>query len=275
MAARKPLTPAQRAAATQRQALYRERQKITKANEARIAQGLKPKRIPKAIAPKRPATYRPPSARTKTVLGGRTVSEVTKRSAAHARYRASQEAAQRASDKAIEIRNNRASTLRLLPQARNKEENIFAPDEGKRKIGEQAEAAKIRKGSNNQRLQAVGRRLRRDAKEGSYDGVYELLETSRERIRFREATRRIAAISPQALAIYFHNEGGSGELTNALKAIRYPVDGGDADDGLKRLEQLAGALELADETYGEKAIAAMPEERRLELGADERGRLNL
>jgi hypothetical protein len=252
MAARKPLTPAQRAAATQRQALYRERQKLTKAG----------KRIPKAIAPKRPATYRPPS---KAGVRAKIVARVDARQAA----------AQRASNEKIAQINRQVETLRKLPQARNPKRNMKPAFEDERLAPRTAQASQIRKAARNQRIQTIGRGLKRDFKEGNFEGLEDVLETDRERQRYREATRRISAVSAQALAIYFHNEGGSGEFNVALKEIRYPVDGGDAGNGLKRLEDLAKAVEKADALYGDKAIAAMPEERRLELGADDGGRLNL
>lgn len=252
MAARKPLTPAQRAAATQRQALYRERQKFIKAS----------KPVPKAIAPKRPATYRPPS---KAGPQARKVAQVDAR----------QSAAQRASNAKIAQINRQVEVLRQLPQARNPKRNMRPAFEEERLAPRNAEAAKIRRSARNLQIQTIGRGLKRDFKEGDFEDIQDILETSHERARFKEATRRIAAVSAQALAIYFHNEGGSGEFNVALKEIRYPVDGGDAGSGLDRLEDLADAVELADRTYGESAIAQMDEGRRLELGADERGRLNL
>jgi hypothetical protein len=252
MAERKPLTPAQRAAATQRQALYRERQKLIKAK----------KPIPQAIAPKRPATYRPPA---KAGPKARKVAQVDAR----------QSAAQRASNAKIAQLNRQVEALRKLPQARNPQKNMKPAFEEERLAPRTAEAAKIRKAARNQQIQAIGKGLKRDFKRADFEGIQSVFETANERMRFREATARIAAVSAQALAIYFHNEGGSGEFNVALKEIRYPVDGGDAGSGLTRLEELADAIELADETYGEKAIAAMPIERRLELGADVNGRLNL
>jgi hypothetical protein len=235
MAARKPLTPAQRAAATQRQALYRERQKLIRTGQP----------IPKSIAPKRPATYRPP--RTKTSVTAKTIARVDAR----------QSAAQRASNRKAAEHNARAAELRKLPQARNPQRNIHTANDEPRSVARNAEAAKIRKAAANQRIQAVGRGLKRDFKNGDFEGLADALDTRAERQRFRELTRRIGAVSPQALAIYFHNEGGSGEFNVALKEIRYPVDGGDAGSGLDRLEDLARFVERAEELYGESAIGKL------------------
>lgn len=235
MAARKPLTPAQRAAATQRQALYRERQKLIRSGQP----------IPKAIAPKRPATYRPP--RTKTSVQAKTIARVDAR----------QSAAQRASDKKMAEFNARAARIRQLPQARNPDANIHTADDQPRSVARNAEAAKIRKNAANQRIQAVGRGLKRDFKNQDFGIELEKYLDRGERARFRELTQRIGAVSAQTLAIYFHNEGGSGEFNVALKEIMYPVDGGDAGSGLNRLEDLARFVERAEELYGESAIGKL------------------
>jgi hypothetical protein len=225
-------TPAEKAAHARRQALYRERQKLIKAKLP----------VPSHLAPKRPATYRPPALKTSV------------KQKAIARVDARQSAAQRASDAKTAAYNARAAKIRTLPQVHNPKRNIHAPDDEPREVTRQAEAAKIRKSAANQRIQTLGRGLKRDFKNGDFEGLEDVLDTEAERRRYRELTARIAAVSPQALAIYFHNEGGSSEFNIVIKEIRYPPDGGGAGDGLKRLKKLAKSVEKAERLYGETAI---------------------
>lgn len=226
----------QKALHAARQRAYRERQKLIRAAQP----------IPAHIAPKRAATYRPPT--------GKATEHTRKVAANNARVGA----AQRASEAATVQREIRAREIEKLPQVRNPKARIFVGREPARVVATGAnarDAAAIRRAATNQKIQAVGRGLQRAFRSSTVaedNGLYGL--DARDKARFEGLARRVASVSPQALAIYYHHEGGSGEFTNATKAIRYPVDGSDGEEGFARLEALVKSVETAEALYGEKAL---------------------
>lgn len=233
--------------------------------------------VPKALERQRPAAYRPPTAELKAILGGRTPAEGERRAKSHARYQAQTSAAERASARVQGERMARAQVIRQLPQARNVEGEIHAPNPLKRKVAKNADANEIRRKAASEKLQAAGRGLKRDfkAKPGTVYREAEGRLSKRQLVKFRGYIDRLAQLSPQSLAIYFHHEGGSGALDSVITGILYPPDGGSPADALNRLELIVVQAEKGEENYGEKTIAALPAEARAALGADALGRIRI
>jgi hypothetical protein len=233
--------------------------------------------IPKAIERQRPAAYHPPTAELRAILGGRTKGEADRRAKSHARHQAAVTAAERASARAQEAREARARVIGQLPQARNVEGEIHAPRPLKRRVAKNADATEIRRKAASEKLQAAGRGLKRDfkSKPGTVYAEVEGRLSRRELATFREYMDRLGQLSPQALAIYFHHEGGSGALDSVITGILYPPDGGSPSDALQRLELIVVQAEKGEAIYGEKSIAKLDAESRASLGADELGRIRI
>ena len=186
-------------------------------------------------------------------------------------------AAERASARAQGEREARARVIGRLPQGRNAEGEIFIPRPLKRRVPANADATVIRRKAASEKLQAVGRGLKRDfkSKPGTTYADVERRLSRREFAKFRGYMERLSALSNQALAIYFHHEGGSGMLDSVITGILYPPDGGSPADALKRLDRIVKEAEQGEANYGEEAIAAMDVETRESLGADDKGRLRI
>jgi hypothetical protein len=76
--------------------------------------------------------------------------------------------------------------------------------------------------------------------------------------RVNAVSKRIKKASQQTLAIYLTYEGGEGELQAALQQLSYPgSDGGDIEDNLSRLENIADTLDRAESLYGPKAAGRL------------------
>ena len=249
MAARKPVP--------QKSAAYRARQAAnSKAYRARKAAEKYGVDVPQQYALQRPAQYHPPTKELKAVLGGRTPAERERRARSHARYQSEKTAAERAAAKAQEARAARAAFIGQLPQGRNVKGEIFVPRPLKRKVAKNADAATIRRRAAAEKLQAAGRGLKRDfkSKPGTVYAEIEKKLSRSERAQFREYVDRLANLSNQALAIYFHHEGGSGLLDSIITGILYPPDGSSPSDALKRMERLVQEAEQGERNYGEAAI---------------------
>lgn len=236
---RKPLTPEQRLAANERQRRYTIRK-----NAERYGVD-----VPAAAAKRREPSYRPPRKATRAQLG-----ESKARTAA--RGGAARTAAERASAKATEARALRASVIEQFVQARNENENIFVSRPLKRKVAASADAATIRRRAAAEKIQAAGAALKRDfANQDAYAEARGRL-SKREQRTFRNQLDRLAKADKQALAIYFHHEGGSQAFDVIMQGILYPVDGSPSD-ALKRLTLLADAVERGEQLYGTKVVGRL------------------
>lgn len=201
--------------------------------------------IPDNVAAKRPATYRPPK-------------NNTPHERKVAAYQARLAAAERASARAEAMRARRSEVIERLPQARNPEAKIFESRPMGRKTARDADAAAIRRNASAQKIQALGRGLKRaftTGANGYFASVEHKLEPE-ELARLNALTHRLNKLSPQALAIYFHHEGEMGSLGSVYTGLNYPVTG-ERSDALDRYEALVQGAESAEGLYGPKAVGLL------------------
>lgn len=122
----------------------------------------------------------------------------------------------------------------------------------------------LRENTEAQRLQNVGRR--RKAEISDFERHDPRAETIMENLRahggqefvsrFRAATKSLAGVSQQTLAILLQYEGGEGDFQSALTQIAYPKSS-DVEDALGRIEVLAETAQRAEGLYGPKAVGRL------------------
>ena len=211
--------------------------------------------------------------------------------AASARYRARQKAAKagasipdaaarrvtsralppvvaRAATRAAASRTRRAETIEALPSIRNPEVNVYVPREPTRKpaqrstkAGQARQAEAIRERAAAEKLQAIGRarkfQLEYELVGGSVSERLTDAMTRSQAARFQAASREIASIPQQALAILFEYEGGQSDYSSALERILSSPESRDVEEGLDKLEALADLAKRAGQAYSPKAIGRL------------------
>lgn len=196
---------------------------------------------PPEVAPRRLAAYHPPK-----VSG----------------------AVARASATAAFSRSSRAATIESLPSVRNPAVTIYVPREPTRmpaarktKAGQARQAEAIRERAAAEKLQTIGRSRRFQLEYELFGGQNaERLQdamTRNEQARFQKASRRIAGIPQQALAILFDYEGGAGDYSSAIERILSSPESRDVEEGLGKLEALADLAERAGQLYSPRAIGRL------------------
>lgn len=174
----------------------------------------------------------------------------------------------RASSYAETLRQRRAEIIGGLESVRNPEVTIYLPRTPGRALarrttqaGQRRQADAIRERADAQRIQNVGRRRREQLRDELDHGplserLQEALNGSDQR-RFREASRRIAAIPLQALALLFDFEGGQGDYSSAIERLVASPGSRDVDEGLAKLEGLADLAERAGRLYAPSRIGRL------------------
>jgi hypothetical protein len=81
--------------------------------------------------------------------------------------------------------------------------------------------------------------------------------TKSQMARFQQASRRIAGVSAQALAILFKYEGGQGDYSSALERILSSPESRDVEEGLDKMEALAELAERAGKLYSPARIGRL------------------
>lgn len=197
--------------------------------------------VPASVARKRAPTYRPP-----TVSG----------------------AVARAAATAATARSNRAATIESLPSVRNPEVTIYVPREPTRtpatrktKAGQARQAAAIRERAAAEKLQVIGKARAFQLRYELYGGQNaERLQDAMgagDQARFQQASRAIASIPHQALALLFEYEGGQGDYSSAIERILSSPESRDVEEGLNKLEALAELARQAARLYSPRAIGRL------------------
>jgi len=174
----------------------------------------------------------------------------------------------RAAATAAASRSQRAATIEGLPSVRNPEVTIYVPREPTRtpaarktKAGQARQAEAIRERAAAEKLQTIGRarafQLRYEMLGGQNAERLQDAMSPGDQSRFMRASRKIASIPHQALALLFEYEGGQGDYSSAIERILSSPESRDVEEGLNKLEVLAELAERAASLYSPRAVGRL------------------
>lgn len=185
---------------------------------------------------------------------GATVSQVARAAAAAAANRAA-----------------KAAIIESLPSVRNPEVSVHVPRDAakgrrssaelsvrKTPAGRARQAEAIRERAAAEKLQSIGKARKFQMEYELFGGQsadrLQAAMTNSQMARFQQASRRIASVSAQALAILFEYEGGQGDYNSALERILSSPESRDVEEGLDKLEGLAELAERAAKLYAPSRV---------------------
>lgn len=180
----------------------------------------------------------------------------------------------RAAALAAETRARHREIVESLPSVRNPEVDVHVPRDAakgrrssselairKTPAGRQRQAEAIREKVDAERLQALGKARKFQVEYELFGGQsasrLQDAMTNSQMARFQAASRAIASVSAQALAILFKYEGGQEDYSSALERILSSPESRDVEEGLDKLEALADLAQKAGRVYAPARIGRL------------------